>query len=71
MRWADGKFLPLVGYTPRKSMHGIADMLTYIHNPDQELLFVRLQFGVKRKAVGIWNCKDCGKVKAGGAYTLK
>ncbi len=30
-----------------------------------------LQFGVKRKAVGIWNCKDSGKVKAGGAYTLK
>ncbi|PTQ38176.1 hypothetical protein MARPO_0053s0100, partial [Marchantia polymorpha] len=24
----------------------------------------------QRKAVGIWNCKDCGKVKAGGAYTL-
>jgi ribosomal protein L37AE/L43A len=33
--------------------------------------FACLQFGVKRKAVGIWNCKDCGKVKAGGAYTLK
>nr|PNR52815.1 hypothetical protein PHYPA_009190 [Physcomitrium patens] len=25
---------------------------------------------IKRKAVGIRNCKDCGKVKAGGAYTL-
>jgi large subunit ribosomal protein L37Ae len=30
-----------------------------------------LQYAVKRKSVGIWGCKDCGKVKAGGAYTLK
>ena len=28
------------------------------------------KFAVKRKAVGIWGCKDCGKVKAGGAYTM-
>ncbi|XP_066309390.1 large ribosomal subunit protein eL43z-like [Miscanthus floridulus] len=26
------------------------------------------KFAVKRKAVGIWGYKDCGKVKAGGAY---
>ncbi|KAL4278800.1 hypothetical protein GQ457_03G027760 [Hibiscus cannabinus] len=24
------------------------------------------KYAVKRKAVGIWGCKDCGKVKAGG-----
>ncbi|KAG4912650.1 hypothetical protein JHK84_053105 [Glycine max] len=29
-----------------------------------------LKYAVKRKVVGIWGCKDCGKVKAGGAYTL-
>ncbi|KAL5999545.1 60S ribosomal protein L37A [Asimina triloba] len=28
------------------------------------------KYVVKSKAVGIWGCKDCGKVKAGGAYTL-
>ncbi|KAG4194593.1 hypothetical protein ERO13_A06G063500v2 [Gossypium hirsutum] len=28
------------------------------------------KYAVKRKAVGIWGCKDCGKDKAGGAYTL-
>mmetsp|Transcript_6404 Transcript_6404/g.22006 ORF Transcript_6404/g.22006 Transcript_6404/m.22006 type:complete len:144 (-) Transcript_6404:71-502(-) len=27
------------------------------------------KFSVKRVAVGIWNCKDCRKVVAGGAYT--
>ena len=26
---------------------------------------------VRRVAVGIWKCKSCNKVKAGGAYTLK
>ncbi|EGD83656.1 60S ribosomal protein L43 [Salpingoeca rosetta] len=25
---------------------------------------------VKRKAVGIWHCKQCRKTVAGGAYTL-
>ncbi|KAL3537104.1 hypothetical protein ACH5RR_000470 [Cinchona calisaya] len=28
------------------------------------------KYAVKRKAVGIWGCKDCSKVKAGGAYTM-
>ncbi|KAG6420263.1 hypothetical protein SASPL_116786 [Salvia splendens] len=28
------------------------------------------KYAVKRQAVGIWGCKDCGKVKAGGAYTM-
>ncbi|CAM8973186.1 unnamed protein product [Rhodiola kirilowii] len=28
------------------------------------------KYAVKRKAVKIWGCKDCGKVKADGAYTL-
>nr|KJB64889.1 hypothetical protein B456_010G072500 [Gossypium raimondii] len=28
------------------------------------------KYAVKRKAVGMWGCKDCGKDKAGGAYTL-
>ncbi|KAI3940821.1 hypothetical protein MKW98_030140 [Papaver atlanticum] len=27
------------------------------------------KYAVKRKPVGIWGCKDCGKVKAGCAYT--
>ncbi|RWV87473.1 hypothetical protein GW17_00050525, partial [Ensete ventricosum] len=35
------------------------------------LLRCPYNYAVKRKAVGIWGCKDCGKVKAGGAYTLK
>jgi len=26
--------------------------------------------GMKRQAVGIWKCKACKKVQAGGAYTL-
>ncbi|WOH00415.1 hypothetical protein DCAR_0519775 [Daucus carota subsp. sativus] len=34
-------------------------------------LLIRDLYVVKRKAVGIWGCKDCGKFKACGAYTLK
>ena len=28
------------------------------------------KFAVRRQAVGIWDCKSCGKVKAGGAFQL-
>eukprot|EP00899_Mesostigma_viride_P026034 jgi/Mesvir1/6615/Mv25356-RA.1 len=28
------------------------------------------KFAVRRQAVGIWHCRDCDRVKAGGAYTL-
>lgn len=30
-----------------------------------------LQFAMKRQVVGIWKCKACNKVQAGGAYVLK
>ncbi len=29
------------------------------------------QYAMKRAAVGIWKCKACHKVQAGGAYVLK
>ncbi|GFP82448.1 putative 60S ribosomal protein l37a-1 [Phtheirospermum japonicum] len=35
------------------------------------MCFYFTQYAVKRKVVGIWGCKDCGKVKNGSAYTLK
>jgi len=35
------------------------------------IIYSMMQYAVKRKSVGIWGCKDCGKIKAGGAYTLK
>jgi large subunit ribosomal protein L37Ae len=28
------------------------------------------KLAVKRKAVGIWECKSCKKTTAGGAYTI-
>ncbi|KAH0730227.1 hypothetical protein KY289_001415 [Solanum tuberosum] len=28
------------------------------------------KYAIKRKAFCIWGCKDCGKVKGCGAYTL-
>ncbi|KAL7587492.1 hypothetical protein Lser_V15G39499 [Lactuca serriola] len=29
------------------------------------------QWSHQQREIGIWSCKDCGKVKAGGPYTLK
>ena len=37
----------------------------------ERALCERVQHGMKRQAVGIWKCKACKKVQAGGAYTLK
>ncbi|TXG64015.1 hypothetical protein EZV62_011009 [Acer yangbiense] len=31
---------------------------------------LKQKYAAKRKVVDIWGCKDCGKVKTGGAYTL-
>ncbi|KAF6156221.1 hypothetical protein GIB67_030224 [Kingdonia uniflora] len=31
----------------------------------------KMEYAVKRKAVGIWGCKDCGEVKGGGVCTSK
>ncbi|KAK1591017.1 hypothetical protein Q3G72_023264 [Acer saccharum] len=45
-----------------------------IRQPYLELVdfggIVNLKYAVKRKAMDIWECKDYGKVKIGGAYTL-
>jgi large subunit ribosomal protein L37Ae len=35
------------------------------------ICFYVLQTAMKRVAVGIWGCKACKKVQAGGAYVLK
>jgi ribosomal protein L37AE/L43A len=50
-------------------IHVKTDKTAFVLNPTFAVLC--FQFAVKRKAVGIWGCKDCGKVKAGGAYTMK
>ena len=34
-------------------------------------MLLPVQYNMKRTAVGIWKCKACKKVQAGGAYTLK
>lgn len=33
--------------------------------------FAFVQYGMKRQAVGIWQCKACKKTLAGGAYVCK
>ena len=35
------------------------------------ILFVFLQEALKRKCVGIWHCRGCGKTVAGGAWVVR
>jgi len=43
----------------------------YISCAVANLHILVMQHAMKRQAVGIWKCKACKKVQAGGAYTLK
>ena len=36
-----------------------------------EIFFLFLQESLKRKCVGIWYCKGCGKTVAGGAWVVR
>lgn len=38
---------------------------------DTEIFFIFSQEALKRKCVGIWHCKGCGKTVAGGAWVVR
>ena len=61
--------MPAVAALRRSTACPDPDCCTYL--TCQQFRTLAAQYAMKRAAVGIWKCKACHKVQAGGAYVLK